>query len=433
MKKWLISLLSVCCITATLGSCAFVTMVPPSSSSASSKVSSSRRRNSKSSKEDEDSPEEDSSSVEEVELEELKAYDKYSLDVYMQPLWQGSVVYNETLMFVGQNDDAPLLYAATEIISVRSYDLKTEYVEGKDYEYDAKTNTISLTKATNMPFFTELEYYPSMEIPGSTFPCAEPGIPYIRFSEGDYFTSRQIAVTYRHSGKKHLPAPSDQSAAFKNTLQKLENDEEVKILFYGDSITVGGNASGFLGVEPRADIWAKMVFNSLVGATGATKAQYINTAVGGWRTKDGLDNLEERVLAYAPDAVFLAFGMNDGDKGPQMHVEELSEMIDRIRAVNPETEICLVSTMLANQAVKGFYGTQQYFGEAYAEYVTERKASGDEKICFADVTSMHKALLEIKRYYDMTGNNVNHVNDFMSRVYAQTVFQTVYGYKNNQK
>ena len=43
------------------------------------------------------------------------------------------------------------------------------------------------------------------------------------------------------------------------------------------------------------------------------------------------------------------------------------------------------------------------------------------------VTSMHKSLLEKKRYYDMTGNNVNHPNDFMARIYAQTVNKTILG------
>ena len=37
--------------------------------------------------------------------------------------------------------------------------------------------------------------------------------------------------------------------------------------------------------------------------------------------------------------------------------------------------------------------------------------------------------LEKKKYRDMTGNNVNHANDFTARVYAQTVFQTICGYE----
>lgn len=424
MKKYITLLLSICCLAVTFGSCAFMPMASQSTSQSSLR-SSSRRTPSRESSRTEKEEKEDSSAE---EIETLKEYDRYSLETYMQPIWQGGIVYNETLSFVGLQDQAPLLYQATEIVSVRSYDLKTEYSEALDYEYDATTNTIQLKTGTKIPYFTESEYYPSTEIPGSTLPCAVPGISYIRFSEGDYFCSRQIAVTYRHGGEKHLPAPKNQSKAFANTLQKLKEDKEVKILFYGDSITVGGNSSGFLNVEPHADVWTKMVFDSLVKDMGATNAKYINTAVGGWRTQDGLQNLDEKVIAYKPDAVFIGFGMNDGDKTPKKHIAEIAEMVERIRGANPKTEICLISTMLPNQAVKGFYGNQAYFSEAYAEYVEECKENGDTSICFADVTKMHTALLEIKRYYDMTGNNVNHVNDFMARVYAQTVFQTVCGY-----
>ena len=40
---------------------------------------------------------------------------------------------------------------------------------------------------------------------------------------------------------------------------------------------------------------------------------------------------------------------------------------------------------------------------------------------------LREAILEKKRYYDMTGNNVNHPNDFMARVYAQTIIKTILG------
>jgi len=42
----------------------------------------------------------------------------------------------------------------------------------------------------------------------------------------------------------------------------------------------------------------------------------------------------------------------------------------------------------------------------------------------ADVTAVHSRLLASKRYVDMTGNNVNHPNDFLTRVYAMVVLAT---------
>ena len=44
----------------------------------------------------------------------------------------------------------------------------------------------------------------------------------------------------------------------------------------------------------------------------------------------------------------------------------------------------------------------------------------------ADMTTMHGDLLATgKRYRDMTGNNVKHPIDFLARVYAQVILQTL--------
>ncbi|MBQ3020018.1 MAG: SGNH/GDSL hydrolase family protein [Clostridia bacterium] len=368
-------------------------------------------------------------SGEDKELEQVEDFTKYDLDVYMKPIWSGEIVYNETVMLVGKGDYAPLLYPATEILSVRSYDLQKEYVRGVDYEYDKELGAI-IRGSDAIPYIPTQVYYPSRAIEGKTFPCTAEDRAYIAFAEGSYFSSNQIAVTYRHGGQVCVEKPNCQKEAFSSTLAKLQNNEPVKILFYGDSITVGANSSGFVDYAPHADIWSKMVFDSLVKKYGATNAEYVNTAVGGWTSQNGIDNLEKKVLAHNADAVFIGFGMNDGSLSPSTHAWQIKKMIDVIKERNPNVEICLVSTMLPNQEVKGFYREQYAFEAEYKKLIAEYQSRGDTKICLAPVTSMHQAILEKKRYYDMTGNNVNHPNDFMARVYAQTVFQTVCGYED---
>lgn len=63
---------------------------------------------------------------------------KYDLKTYLYPIWEGRAVYNETLWFAPDNV-APLLYKPEEILSVRSYDLKTTYVENVDYIVDGSS------------------------------------------------------------------------------------------------------------------------------------------------------------------------------------------------------------------------------------------------------------------------------------------------------
>jgi hypothetical protein len=54
-------------------------------------------------------------------------------------------------------------------------------------------------------------------------------------------------------------------------------------------------------------------------------------------------------------------------------------------------------------------------------YLAALKSLESEKIAVADVWSMHAHILNTKRYCDISGNHVNHPNDFMVRVYAQVV------------
>jgi len=46
----------------------------------------------------------------------------------------------------------------------------------------------------------------------------------------------------------------------------------------------------------------------------------------------------------------------------------------------------------------------------------------------ADMTTMSQELYAMgKRFRDMTGNNINHPNDFLARIYAQVLLKALVG------
>ena len=96
-----------------------------------------------------DAPTTEEATTEPEPPEELLAYDTFNLDAYMKPIWKGKYVYNETVMFVGMEDQAALLYTPDEILSVTSYDLKTTYEKGKDY--DVVDGKLVLLEGTSIP------------------------------------------------------------------------------------------------------------------------------------------------------------------------------------------------------------------------------------------------------------------------------------------
>lgn len=345
-------------------------------------------------------------------------FKKYEIDTYMLPIWNGDCVYNETVMFVAE-DRAPLLYVPDKIISVMSYDLKTEYVP--DVDYYLENNMLVRTENSRMPMFTEDEYYPKNPIEGKCFGSTVEGHDYIYFSEGDVFFSHQIHVTYTHSDKWNGFLPI-KTSKFKNLMNKLSNNEPVKILFYGDSITTGVCSSKAINSEPYADSWPEMVVKYLEKHFNNHKIEYVNTAVGGFTSDMGIANLQSKVIDIKPDFMFLGFGMNDGWLDPDGYKLKIKTMIDALLNERPNCEVATVATMLPHFRVAGFYCAQEKQENALYSLASEYG-----NVDVIPVTSMHKEILNKKRYYDMTGNNVNHPNDFLARVYAQTVIKVLLG------
>lgn len=345
-------------------------------------------------------------------------YRKYDHDTYTYPIWEGDTVYNETLMFIGETE-APLLYTPKRVISVLSYDLKTEYVCGEDYIVgDGK---IILTENSRIPTFSLEDYYPAEAVPGKCFASNVEGHPYIFFSEGSTIFQKQIHVTYQHDEKWNGFLPQ-KSKKFERFFEKASRGDEVTVLFFGDSITTGANSSGRVGCEPYAETWMEMIVQSMKKHFKNDKINYVNTAVGGKATPWALETLKERAIDIDPDLMFLGFGMNDGSRSPEDEGLLMRELIEKFFTACPDCDIALIAPMLPHFRLKGFWGNQPKFEAVFQKICMEH-----EHIDLIPVTSVHTAVLEHKRYYDMTGNNVNHPNDFLARIYAQTALKVLFG------
>ena len=133
-----------------------------------------------------------------------------------------------------------------------------------------------------------------------------------------------------------------------------------------------------------------------------------------------MEELEQVVISLLkPNRVAHVLGCRD--TAVELAKRWGADDIDAARAGNPDCEFVLVATMLANPEASNFAGCQKDYLPALLELE-------EEGIVVMDMTTMHENLLTRKRYYDMTGNNVNHPNDFLARAYAQNLWQTVIGY-----
>ena len=379
------------------------------------------------------------------------------LNTLMQPIFKGTLSVNETVMFLDYGDEKTLLYPIESIVSVTSFDGTKVYEAGKDYELvDGK---LKLLEGSAIPCITRAKYYNYPSHPQINITANYEGKNVnIYWGEGKPMTDYQVNVNYTHADAWEGYTQPSELENLQGFVKKLQAGEDVTVMFYGDSITFGASATYINNYAPYQDSYPMLVVKALAdlfdytvhyetaGLTGTANVPaedyvagdrgvitYVNTAVGGWTTKMGLDNfdqyVQDKLEAYGCDLFVLGFGMND-PTNPRGVIKNIEKIMTRIWATDDTTNIVLLSTMVPNpNATNGWYGQQDQQEEQLDKLVESHRKSGMACVV-AHMTSVSKAVLEHKDFHDYSGNNINHPNDYFVRVYAQTILQTIIGYEN---
>ena len=379
-------------------------------------------------------------------------FDEFRFGNELIPIWVGDTVYEETVMFVGTDDIVPLLYPATEIVSITDYTGNTTFVEGSDY--------ILENGMLKMPEGSNLIYCPE-----STYWSKHSHDVYTLDKNGNYTITMacalypyQVKVTYKHNSTSTISVP-DQSESFKDVIGKLERGEDVTIIFFGDSITEGWDCSLKLNVAPYMPQWSALVVQYLANkyeysinyvdqdtsiVTGAWNypaehrvsfgdrgtINYINTAVGGYTTQTALDkfntHVSQQIDKYGCDIIFYAFGMNDGGNSALRFAKQVKSFADKLFDETPDAKLVVVSSMLPN--TEGANNSPVQFQEESLKPVVKALQDAGHVVELAPLQSVHKVIDAAKRFRDHSGNNMNHPGDYLQRVYAQVALQTICGY-----
>ncbi|MBR6917265.1 MAG: hypothetical protein IKN38_03690 [Clostridia bacterium] len=351
----------------------------------------------------------------------------YDLAMYTEPYWNGNVVYNEAVYPLrepgGSMLPIRLMYDAKRVVSVRNSELNVEYKYGADYTTDedgrlviAPSGAIATIPYTDYIRNTK----PSQD--ASKWMDTRDG-RYMYFSETGDLHRSQLAVTYVHEDDWTGAVPESKLDLLPKSAAALSEKRAMNVVFIGDSVTFGCNASSMSNINSRPFMptYPEMTITALKAKYGYSSINYINTAVGGTTSSWGADETPSRVVANAPDLVFIGFGTNDGTilVAPSDYKANIKSIIDTTRSSYPNAEFVLISPSVINP-ITHFYGRQE-------EYMPILQQIEDEYdgVVFVDMMTMHKSLLERKKYNDMTGNNVNHPNDFLIRMYVQSIMATL--------
>ena len=114
--------------------------------------------------------------------------------------------------------------------------------------------------------------------------------------------------------------------------------------------------------------------------------------------------------------------MNDGSGwgvNTENFKQNIKKIADYVCESNPECEVIAVSTIVPNTDACWTDGNPIYgYQDKYEEVLLELEKEG---LAIAKMTSVYKYLEENKGFYSLTGNGINHPNDFVVRAYAQVL------------
>lgn len=384
-------------------------------------------------------------------LRPINYYEK-ELTWELHNIFGNNHIKNETVMFIDKGDIKSLLYEIDKILSVSSYDGKIIYKEGVDYEL--VSGKIKITEKSTIPCITSDKYYNG---DGTLKTLYNGEMTPTHWGEGRVMTDYQVNVEYTHNDVWRGYKQPCYANLYDTFYKKLENGDNVTILFYGDSCTYGAASSFAYGYPPFQYSYALLVTNAIADiygykvryikpnleGTGPVPPDdynksfdktitYINPSVGGWTTKDGVEKFELHakpfIEKYGCDLFIVDLGGNDGPLPPENTRDNVAEIISKALSLSKDTCVTIISTLL-NRPGSNWAGNDA-LEEPFLLTLSEKLRDEGTPCSLCGISSMTASVLEKIKFEDFSGNNINHPNDFWARLYACTLFETLIGYKN---
>lgn len=336
----------------------------------------------------------------------------------LEPFWQGDTIEGESMLFIRDQKTgeakASVLFPVKKILSVRNSAGDITYEEGRDYLWKPGKREITLPKNSRITSHTPADLRRPADSQRHKLTHRD-GNGEIFFGGKLEYHNMQTCITYKHDpiDWKGI-VPTFNEKVLPRTIQKLRDHQPVSIVVIGDSISAGCNASGWAGEAPFQPSYPGLLEKNL-SERYQTKVRVTNPSVSGKDTRWVLGAID-KVVEPQPDLVIIAFGMNDSaGRSAKDYQANTKAVMEKIREKLPQTEFILVASMLGN---KDWIRLKHELFPQYREALAKLCQPG---IALADMTSIWTEFLKRKQDWDLTGNGVNHPNDFGHRVYAQVI------------
>lgn len=339
----------------------------------------------------------DAASIHDYDRNRKSHVPECDLDAYMEPIWNGKTVVDESVLFMSTNGapaTAKLLFNPTRILSVKDSALRSTYSEGIDF-------AVHKSEMRALPGGT----IPSMR--DSDFP--KTAFPWLSIA------GKHVFVTYEHDDRWDSPIPEYAASNLPLTTQKLRRRRPVIIAAYGDSITLGINVSGYREEPPYMPTWPELAQRQLQKNLGYDRIKMINASLGGMTADWARNNARDAVASLNPDLVIVAFGMNDfWSYSPEAFRDNIMSTVKAIRERAPRAEFVLVSSVRFDPA----YTADPLYADKLPAYRQELIRLAGPGISVLDLTTLSDYLYRTKGAKSVLADPM-HPDDFMARLFAQ--------------
>ncbi len=324
---------------------------------------------------------------------------KIDLKQYTLPVWEGPVAYDESAVFIGNENQelsSKLLFKPDKVLTVTNAERTIVYEEGKDFKIAG--DEIVRLKDSRMPLVN-----PS-DIPKGDLPWYQ-------------INGKHVLVTYKHSGENQGPKPDDAKQVLPETYRKLQTKQPLKIAAIGDSITLGTGTSGYSIIPPYMPPWLELLAYRWSRVFGSKSIKAVNLSLGGQTTYWAKDIAPTCASSLMPDLVLIAFGMNDfWSISPEEFKANIQSIIATIRSQNEKAEFVLISSIPFDPD----YSTEKYYLGNINGYPEMLKSLAGKGIAYVDMNAIGKYLSEVKGHKSLTGDPM-HPNDYLARWYSSAV------------
>ncbi len=192
------------------------------------------------------------------------------------------------------------------------------------------------------------------------------------------------------------------AALLPRTIEKLNQGGDFTIVFWGDSVTCGGDASSQEKAFPLAFTnWLRIKYPQ-------ANIKYVNAGTGGWNSDGKLPLFEEQVMAHEPDLMVIEF-VNDMGMSREKIFANYTKAVGRVREIGGE--VIIVTPHFVRPDRMGA-GNDMRTPETRAAVTYLREFAAENNVALADASKRWEHLwVEGLPYITLLYNSINHPED----------------------